>query len=478
MGKTIGVVLALKDKCSPAIVGIAQKFGMAEAKAKSLNQALRNQAKQVDGALKGALQGATAVIGATVGAVTMLTNKTMQYGDRVDKLSQKIGMSRKGCQEWDYILSQNGSSVETLQMGYKTLAVQMGKVQTGSKESTALFNKLGVSVKDSSGHLRGQEAVFNDTVKALQNIQNPTEKAIMAQKLFGKSAIELKPLLNQSAESVENLRQKANDLGLVMSDDAVDAAVKLTDTMDTLKRSFGAIGLGLGVSLIPTVQQLSDQLINNLPQIKTALVPVMSNFANVVGFVCQHLDIFVPAVVSLAGAFGLLNIVTAVTGFVTAFCNPIGLAVTVIAGLVAGLGVAYVKFEGFRNGVNAAFGAIKSMCHGMGELIRLTREYGIIGGIAVGGMKLTQAAAPKHNALGTSYFGGGTTLVGEYGPELVNLPRGSQVLSNNHTQQAMSGDRNVTVNLNVAGNVLGNREFFDEMMRMMASELRAVMPQY
>lgn len=91
---------------------------------------------------------------------------------------------------------------------------------------------------------------------------------------------------------------------------------------------------------------------------------------------------------------------------------------------------------------------------------------------------LTQDSTFKRNALGTSYFGGGTTLVGEYGPELVNLPRGSQVLSNNHTQQAMSGDRNVTVNLNVAGNVLGNREFFDEMMRMMAKELRTVMPQY
>ena len=201
-------------------------------------------------------------------------------------------------------------------------------------------------------------------------------------------------------------------------------------------------------------------------------------FANVVGFTCQHLDIIIPAVTALAGAFGLLNIVTAVTGFVTAFCNPVGLAVTTIAGLIAGLGVAYAKFEGFRNGVNSAFGAIKTMCQGMGELIRLTREYGIIGGIAIGGGKLVKAVAPKHNALGTSYFSGGATLVGEYGPELVNLPRGSQVLSNNNTQQAMSGDKNVTVNLNVAGNVLGNREFFDEMMRMMASELRTVMPQY
>lgn len=476
MGKTIGVVLALKDKCSPAIVGIAQKFGMAEAKAKSLNQTLRNQAKQVDGALKGALQGATAVIGATVGAVTMLTNKTMQYGDRIDKLSQKIGISRKGFQEWDYILSQNGSSVENLQMGYKTLAVQMNKARSGSKESVAIFSKLGVAVKDNTGALRSQESVFNDTVKALQNIKNPTEKTIMAQKLFGKSAIELKPLLNQSAESVENLRKKANALGLVMSDNAVDGAVKLTDTMDTLRRSFGAIGLGIGVSMIPAIQQLSDQMINNLPQIQTALIPVMSNFADIVGFTCLHLDIIIPAVVSLAGAFGLLNVVTAVTGFIAAFCNPVGLAVTAIAGLVAGLGVAYVKFEGFRNGVNATFGAIKTMCQGLVELIRLTKEYGVIGGVIVGGVKLTQAATLKHNALGTSYFGGGTTVVGEYGPELVNLPRGTQVMSNNQTQQAMSGDRNVTVNLNVAGNVLGNREFFNEMITMMASELRTVMP--
>ena len=84
--------------------------------------------------------------------------------------------------------------------------------------------------------------------------------------------------------------------------------------------------------------------------------------------------------------------------------------------------------------------------------------------------------APKHNALGTSYFGGGATLVGEYGPELVNLPRGSQILSNNQTQNALSNNSNITVNLNVAGNVLGNREFFDEMMQMMATELRTVLP--
>jgi len=34
------------------------------------------------------------------------------------------------------------------------------------------------------------------------------------------------------------------------------------------------------------------------------------------------------------------------------------------------------------------------------------------------------------NASGTGYFPGGSTMVGEYGPERVNLPRGSQVVAN------------------------------------------------
>jgi len=140
VSKTIGVVLSLKDKCSPAIVQVAQKFGMAEAQAKKLNAELRQQAKVFDGALKTAVQGATVVIGAAVGVVAALSTKTMEVGDNIDKMSQKIGMSRKAYQEWDYVMSQNGGSVESLKMGYKTLATQMEMVIKGNKDSIYYFN--------------------------------------------------------------------------------------------------------------------------------------------------------------------------------------------------------------------------------------------------------------------------------------------------------------------------------------------------
>lgn len=510
MGKTIGVVLSLKDKCSPAIVNVAKKFGMAEKEAKKLNAQLRQQAKQVDGALRNAMQGATVVIGATIGAIGALTTKTIEFGDKIDKMSQKIGMSRKAYQEWDYVMSQNGGSVDSLQMGYKTLATQMGKVQTGSKESVAIFQKLGVTVKDSSGQLRSQEEVFNDSVRALQKIKNPTEKAILSQKLFGKAAIEMKPLLNQSAESVDALRQKANDLGMVMSDETIDASVKLTDTIDTLKRSFGAIGLTIGASFVPIVQKLADQLINNLPQIKATLTPAITGFANAIGFVCNHLDVIIPAVGALAGAFATLQIITAVTGFITAFCNPVGLAVVAISGLIAGIGVAYTKCAGFRAMVGAVISVVKLLAVGTWELIKPIAQFGVkiamwltpiglvvnavkmlIGGLntlaqKMGGWKnignnIKNWADKKtdkiqHHALGTVSSQGGPAIVGEYGAELVNLPRGASVMNKNQTQKALSGGSNVTINLNIAGNMVGNREFMNEIMSAMALELRKVMP--
>lgn len=69
----------------------------------------------------------------------------------------------------------------------------------------------------------------------------------------------------------------------------------------------------------------------------------------------------------------------------------------------------------------------------------------------------------KPNANGTNYFEGGRTLVGEYGPELVNLPRGSSINTNAQTQRELSGG-GTTINcpVTIQGNVIGNESFIDQ----------------
>ena len=54
-----------------------------------------------------------------------ITGKSAEATDRIDKMSQKIGLSRQGFQEFDFIMSQSGMSVDQPQMGFKTLVTQV-----------------------------------------------------------------------------------------------------------------------------------------------------------------------------------------------------------------------------------------------------------------------------------------------------------------------------------------------------------------
>ena len=70
---------------------------------------------------------------------------------------------------------------------------------------------------------------------------------------------------------------------------------------------------------------------------------------------------------------------------------------------------------------------------------------------------------PGH-ANGTNYFEGGRTIVGEYGPEIVDLPRGSSINTNAQTQRELLGGSGTTIScpITIQGNVIGNQDFIDQ----------------
>lgn len=64
-------------------------------------------------------------------------------------------------------------------------------------------------------------------------------------------------------------------------------------------------------------------------------------------------------------------------------------------------------------------------------------------------------------ATGTPYWRGGLTRVNERGGEIMNLPSGTQIIPHDVSVKA-AGGRSVTVNVNIQGNVIGNREFTEQ----------------
>lgn len=246
----------------------------------------------------------TTIVGAAAAGGTALfgmANKAAGTTDRIDKMSQKIGMSREAFQEFDFICSQSGMSVDRLQGGFKTLTSQISSATEGNAAATEAFKTLGISMEDLKTMSR--EDIFKKSISALQSVTNETEKATLANKLFGKAGSEMMPLLNGASGSVEEMAKKAHELGLVLSDDAIDAGVKFTDTVDQAKRSLGAIGDKIGISVMPIVQRFFDFILDKMPIIQKVL-----------GGVFKGIEVFVSIVTNII--VGLANIINDQFGWI------------------------------------------------------------------------------------------------------------------------------------------------------------------
>ena len=240
--------------------------------------------KFADIAKKGALIGA-AVIGATAaagGALLGMAKNTAEATDRIDKMSQKIGLSREGFQEWDFIMSQSGMSVDQLQMGFKTMVNAVDQAIAGSGKGADSFKKLGISVTDANGAVKDQETIFNEAVVALQGMEEGSEKAKLANDLFGRSGAEMMPLLNGAAGSVEEMKKQAHELGLVLDDETIDAGVVFTDTMDQAQRALQTIVTKVGAGVMPAVQAFLEWVIGHMPTIQAVMSTVFGVISTVV----------------------------------------------------------------------------------------------------------------------------------------------------------------------------------------------------
>lgn len=235
----------------------------------------------------GAIVG-TAVLG--VGAAVMgLATKTAQHADAIDETSQKIGISKTAYQEWDYVLSQSGASVDGLQMGVKTLSKAAVEAASGNAQYSDAFKTLGISVTDASGNIKDQETLLNETITALAGMKNETERTAIASSLLGKSATELSPILNGGAEAIQNTKDRAHELGLVMSDEAVMAGGEMADSMETLQATLGALINNAMGPLLPLINDLINEFIKIVPPLLEFIQPLVAKLMPVISTMIDKL---------------------------------------------------------------------------------------------------------------------------------------------------------------------------------------------
>ena len=227
--------------------------GVSDAKSSfsGLGSAIASGGKTI---MKAGVAAFTAIGTAIGGATTALISnakETAAYADNIDKMSQKMGFTTDAFQEWDFIMQHSGSSIEAVKGS-------LIKLDKALESDTDAWGKLGLSQEELLN--MSSEERFEATVKALQGVSDETEKAALAQDVFGKSYQELMPLLNSSAEDVEAMKQQVHDLGGVMSEDAVKAGAQFQDSLQNLKTALNGAKNNLMGEFLPSLSTVMDGL--------------------------------------------------------------------------------------------------------------------------------------------------------------------------------------------------------------------------
>ena len=198
---------------------------------------------------------ATAAAGAAIGAIgakfVSATSDVAEYGDNIDKMSQKMGLTAEAYQEWDAVMQHSGTSMETMKASMKTLA---NAAETGN----AAFEKIGITQEELA--TMSQQDLFEATIAGLQNVTDDTERTYLAGKLLGRGATELGALLNTSAEDTQAMRDRVRELGGVMSDDAVSASAAFQDQLQDMQTAFSGVSRNLLSEFLPSMTSVMSGL--------------------------------------------------------------------------------------------------------------------------------------------------------------------------------------------------------------------------
>lgn len=196
-----------------------------------------------------------------VGAgIVALVKSFADAGSQIDDVSQRTGVAVESLGELQYAAVQNGSSLEDLEGGFKNLGKFIVSVAEGNKEATGTLDTLGVSLSQLKG--LSPDKQFELLADKIASISNPAVKASMAMKVFGKSGLQLLPLLDQGSAGIAEFRAEAQRLGLVMSKDEVTAAAAAGDAFDKMFAAIRAVTNTVGAAFAPILTTAADAIID------------------------------------------------------------------------------------------------------------------------------------------------------------------------------------------------------------------------
>ncbi|MBA3562899.1 MAG: hypothetical protein H0W33_02605 [Gammaproteobacteria bacterium] len=201
-----------------------------------------------------------ALAGAVAGFAAM-SIKAIRSADDLSKLGRSLGISTESLSQLQFAAGLSGTEIEGLSKGIARLARNASDAMRGLQTPMRAFDALDIAVKNVDGSLRGTEDLLLDVADKFSGLEDGAAKAALAQELFGRSGLDLIPLLNEGRGGIEAMKREADALGLTLSDSAGKAAEQFNDNLDRLKQSAFGASNQVVQKFLPAMAALTDRFV-------------------------------------------------------------------------------------------------------------------------------------------------------------------------------------------------------------------------
>ena len=374
MAKELAIKFALTDKATASLEKIAKAFDHNEKTAKEMQKSFNKACKQLSNSVKQLANSTKLLIGEfmPIGG-TIAAGFTACIVKPIDDLDKKMELS-------------------------------------GNKTIINNFKALGISIKDSNGHLKNKKILFKEITSRLKKI--PDEKILGANTCY--------------------------------------------DNIYLLERGFGAFSKQVSNLLLPKLNKFVNVIIDKMSRIRTKITPISTKVTQ-----------YAPSIINIDKS-SLLGFEKFHSGAKKTITLNMDMMVNSAIKLVTG----YSAFANILDILEKKIHLVTKSAKKAKKLFDSMKNF-FTGGNNEQRKNVTSKIIPKQVNL-TSFVPGKLSLVGENGPEFVNLPRGTTVINNKETKKIV-GTKDVTININIAGNMIGNNEFITDIKEILGKELKTAL---
>lgn len=192
-------------------------------------------------------------------AVGLAMRGQVQYGDWLDKNSQRLGVSVERLSSYSTMIKKADSNREEFARGLAAMTARMRDAQNGSAEAARTFDDLGVEFEDAEGNLRNVDDVLRDVADRFAVTEDGATKTALAGKLLGEElGVKLIPLLNGGSQAMSEMAEESRQLGIVWSKADAAAAAELKDNVEDLKATVQSFIQVAAQAWIPTFSDVAQ----------------------------------------------------------------------------------------------------------------------------------------------------------------------------------------------------------------------------